>query len=350
MMLMNVWKDQLRIPIYPALLFTGTTGKWKSTIVDVMKSYAGYFGKSRELSLGWRSTSPQPVRQAATDNSILFLEELTWMVNPSTEQAVRWIINRDVGSIGIAAGKNAVYNFRSPILALWQRTFTEDSINNRFMILDMDHQKKRWDQKDLNDIKMYSCYKSIYDKYYKNPNLIKSLYWKYSQKLIESDLMHRARDVVIFLFIMNEFLWIDIPFEKLLEHVKWHLRNVWLDKPKREISPDVQFKNVLISWFMKKAIFWTFTETKKNTQNRYELHFSSEYLESNRAKIYSSIAFFNEKWKEEWIWEVMYMLDSALVMTINTVSATKVDFVLDQIMTRLVKATKWVFTYVPTLS
>jgi hypothetical protein len=27
MMLMNVWKDQLRIPIYPALLFTGTTGK-----------------------------------------------------------------------------------------------------------------------------------------------------------------------------------------------------------------------------------------------------------------------------------------------------------------------------------
>jgi hypothetical protein len=27
MMLMNIWKDKLRIPIYPALLFTGETGK-----------------------------------------------------------------------------------------------------------------------------------------------------------------------------------------------------------------------------------------------------------------------------------------------------------------------------------
>jgi hypothetical protein len=34
------------------------------------------------------------------------------------------------------------------------------------------------------------------------------------------------------------------------------------------------------------------------------------------------------------------MLDNALVITINTVGAKKVDFVLDQIMSRLVKATK----------
>jgi hypothetical protein len=59
--------------------------------------------------------------------------------------------------------------------------------------------------------------------------------------------MHRARDVVIFLFIMNDFLEMDIPFEKLLEQVKRHLRNVGLDKPKKEISPEIQFKNVLIS-------------------------------------------------------------------------------------------------------
>jgi hypothetical protein len=52
---------------------------------------------------------------------------------------------------------------------------------------------------------------------------------------------------------------------------------------------------------MKKAIFGTFTDVteKDNSKERYELHFASEYLEQNRAKIFSSIAFFNEKGKEE---------------------------------------------------
>jgi hypothetical protein len=36
-----------------------------------------------------------------------------------------------------------------------------------------------------------------------------------------------------------------------------------------------------------------------NSKSRYELHFSDEYLEQNRAKIFSSIAFFNDKAKEE---------------------------------------------------
>jgi len=39
MMLMNVWKDKLKIPIYPSLLLTGTTGKGKTTLVDIIKSY-----------------------------------------------------------------------------------------------------------------------------------------------------------------------------------------------------------------------------------------------------------------------------------------------------------------------
>lgn len=349
MMLMNVWKDKLRIPIYPSLLFTGTTGKGKSTIVDIFKSYGGYFWKSREFSLWGKTTSPQPIKQAATDNSILFLEELTGIVNPATEQAVRWIINRDVWSTWIAAGKNAVYKFKSPILALGQRTFTEDSINNRFVILDMDHQTKRGTQNALNIIKWFSCYKYIYEKYYQNPDLIKSLYEKYAEKLIDSELIHRARDVVIFAFIMNEFLEVNIPFETLMSHVNRHLRNVWLEKPKQDTSPELVFKNVLISWFMKRAVFWTFNEIENNRKSRYELHFSDDYLEQNRAKIHSSVAFFNDKAKEEWRDDVMYMIWNMLVITVTEVNASRVDAVLDMIMKRVVKATKWVLTYVPTL-
>lgn len=349
MMLMNVWKDKLKIPIYPSLLLTGTTGKGKTTLVDIIKSYGWYYGKSREFSLWGRATSPQPIKQAATDNSVLFLEELTGIVNPATEQAVRWVINRDTWSTWIASWRNAVYRFKSPILALGQRTFTEDSINNRFVILDMDHQKKRGTQQQLNELKYFSCYDYVYETYYKNPELIKSLYEKYAEKLIASNLVHRARDVVIFAFIMNDFLWLDIPFETLMEHVNRHLRNVWLEKPKQETSPELIFKSVLVSWFIKRSIFWTFSDIEKNSKTRYELHFAEDYLEQNRAKIYSSIAFFNDKAKEEWKDDAMYMINSMLVITINDVNAGKVDIVLDMIMKRLTKATKWVLTYVPTL-
>lgn len=349
MMLMNVWKDELKLMIYPSILFTWETGKGKSTIVDIMKSYAGYIGKARELSLSWWSSTAQPVRQKATDNSILFLEEVTWEINPKTEASVRAIINRDIWALWLSWWKNAIYNFRSPVLALWQRTFSEDSINNRFLIIDMDHQKKRGTQKEVNELKTFSCYKYIYEKLYQNWHLIKELYEKYSEKLIESELMHRARDSIIFIFIMNEFLDLNIPFETLLEHVNYHLNNVWLQKPKQEVSPELAFKNVLVSWFLKKAIFGTHTDIDNNKKTRYELYFADSYLEQNRAKIHSSVAFFNEKAREEWRPDVMYMINNMLVITVTEVGAAKVDEVLDIIMKWLVKAAKWVLTYVPSL-
>jgi hypothetical protein len=45
----------------------------------------------------------------------------------------------------------------------------------------------------------------------------------------------------------------------------------------------------------------------------------------------------------------MYMISNMLVITIAEVNAWRVDEVLDMIMKRLTKATKWVLTYVPTL-
>ena len=230
MMLMNVWQDTIQIPIYPALMLTGNTGRWKSTLVNILKSYWWYFGKSRELSVGWRNASPQPVRQAATDWSILFLEEVTWVINPATEATVRAIINRDNASTWVSAWKNITYNFKSPILALWQRTFSEDSINNRFLIMDMDQQKKIWTQEEVNEPLSFSCTEYVYKKAYENLHLIKSLYEKFSETLIKEELIHRAKDAVVFIFIMNEILDMRIPFPRLLEHVKRHLKNVWLDR------------------------------------------------------------------------------------------------------------------------
>ena len=106
---------------------------------------------------------------------------------------------------------------------------------------------------------------------------------------------------------------------------------------------------MLVSWFMSRAIMWTYTDYDNEKKQRYELYISKEFLEQNRAALHTSIAFFNEKAKEEWLSEVMYMLDNLLVINVNLVWAKKVDEVLDLIMSWLAKATKWVLTYVPNI-
>jgi len=349
MMLMNVWQDKVEVPIYPALLFTGTTGKWKTTIVELLKSYWWYYSKDREFSLWGSATTAQLVKQAAVDNSILFLEEVTGIINPKVEQSIRAIINRDRWWVGLSWWKNAYYNFKSPILALWQRTFIEDSINNRFAIIDMDHQKKRWTQDQLEEMKTYSCTNYIYEKLYGNWEVIKSLHKKYSELLINSDLQHRSRDVIVFSFIMNEFLGIDIPFDTLIEQVKRHLKNVWLEKPKVEISPEAIFKTVLIEWFMKRQITWTYSDLDNNSKSRYEIFITSEFMEQNRAKIYSSIAYFNEKAQEFKVPEPMFMAWNILTINIMEIQQSLVDRVLSWIMLWVWKTSKWILSYVPSM-
>ena len=44
--------------------------------------------------------TPQPLKQTASDNAILFLEELTNRVGPTTEELLRNIVNRDKAARG----------------------------------------------------------------------------------------------------------------------------------------------------------------------------------------------------------------------------------------------------------
>jgi len=350
MMLMNVWPETVKTPIYPALMFTWETGRGKSTIVAMLKAYSLHTGKWRELTLSGKSASPQPVRKSATDNSILFLEEVTGEVNPAVEQWLRGIVNRDKWAVGLTWWKNAYYNFRSPLIALWQRTFVEDSINNRFAILDMDHQKKKWSIKNIQDLQTkYSCTDFIFKMLYENWGVLKSLHEKYAEKLVKEKIWDRQRDVLIFAFIMNEFLEVDIKYEILLEHCMYHLRNIWLDKPRAEISREWLFKSVLIEWIMQKKIMGTYSDIDNNNKMRYELFFSWDFLERNRAKIFSAVAYFNDKSREEWRDDCLRMSGTMLTITYRTTSALKVDVVLDAIMNRVSKTSRQTLHYVPVL-
>lgn len=67
----------------------------------------------------------------ASDNAILFLEELTARVSPATEELLRNVVNRDKAARGSLDG-NTRWNFRSPLWVNGERTFKDESLNNRF--------------------------------------------------------------------------------------------------------------------------------------------------------------------------------------------------------------------------
>jgi len=66
------YKQQLMLP---AVMFSGKTMTGKSTLITMLKEGSGLTAKTRVKSV--RSTTPQPLKQAATDPFILHLEEFT---------------------------------------------------------------------------------------------------------------------------------------------------------------------------------------------------------------------------------------------------------------------------------
>jgi hypothetical protein len=73
------------------------------------------------------------LKQAASDYSVLFLEELTQKVSPYTEELVRNVVNRDIAARG-SLDKNIEFNLRAPVFCVGERSFKDESLNNRFVI------------------------------------------------------------------------------------------------------------------------------------------------------------------------------------------------------------------------
>lgn len=84
------YKQQLMIP---AMAFSGKTHTGKSTIITMLKEGSCLAPKARMKSV--RSTTPQPMKHAATDPFILHLEEFTGSnISMEKESIIRDIINQ----------------------------------------------------------------------------------------------------------------------------------------------------------------------------------------------------------------------------------------------------------------
>lgn len=237
---MNLWECH---EIAPAVLLSWLTGSGKSTLANILRQICWYSEEARRMT--FRSLTPQPLKIAASDNAILCLEELTNITSES-EQLIRNIVNRDITSRW-ALDTNYTWKLRSPLLVVWERTFVDESLNNRFATFIMSENYWNWDSKDtIDNIRNSTAYNDIYSTFMGCKDSINTLATKHKERLVEQDFSGRTADVWSYCLTMNDIfnLWIDK--EVLLWYIRKHVERVWLDKKTKSlINCTMQFINYI---------------------------------------------------------------------------------------------------------
>jgi len=254
---MNLW-DMLEVN--PAMLIAWKTWCWKSTVAALLKRMLWYAPTVREMALP--GITPQPLKQTASDNAILFLEELTNRVWPGTEELLRNIVNRDKAARWWLEG-NTWWRFRSPLWVNWERTFKDESLNNRFCSFIMSPSYwKEWAAPKINDLQKYTAFNDIYNTYINSKEILADLVIEYKNKLLDKWYPARACDVWCYIFVVNEIFNFKFPYEELVKYVDLHLSNTWL-KEKKWYDNIIAFERFITVNIINKKINLTIRETER---------------------------------------------------------------------------------------
>lgn len=178
--IIETYKQQAMLPW---LMFSWKTMAGKSTLINILKEWSWISWKAVLRSV--KSTTPQPLKQAACDSFILHLEEFTWTnIWHEKESIMRDIINKTVSSRGTLSGENITFNFRASLVLDWERLPSSKSVLNRCIIIPMFEDDKRWDEKLLSEIREYSFMQDLITRaYLYNDNQRLELFKQCEEKL-----------------------------------------------------------------------------------------------------------------------------------------------------------------------
>lgn len=303
---MNLWN---MLEVNPAMLIAGKTGCWKSTVAALLKRMLGYWPTVREMALP--GITPQPLKQTASDNAILFLEELTNRVGPTTEELLRNIVNRDKAARGWLEW-NTWWAFRSPLWVNWERTFKDESLNNRFCSFIMSPAYWReWATSKINELQKYTAYLDIYNTYINSQDLLADLVLEYKNKLLEKGYPARACDVWCYIFVVNDIFNFKYSFDQLCKYVDVHLSNTGL-KETKSFDSILSFERFITVNVINKKINMTVLDTRKPDENwidRPRLIFNLLFIDdtiyqTHRWALNSTIAEINRKY-----WQTLFEVD-----------------------------------------
>lgn len=296
---MNLWN---RLEVNPAVLVSGETGCGKSTVAALLKKMLWYDTHAREMALP--SISPQPLKQLASDNAILFLEELTQKVWPQTEELLRNIVNRDKAARG-TLDWTVRWNFRSPLWVNGERTFKDESLNNRFcwFIMEQDYWMQWWVEA-INKLEKYTAYMDIYSIFISARDYINDQLLQYKYKLLDEGFPSRACDVWAYMFTVNDIFNFGYSFKTLVWYVRTHLTKTGLWEKKSK-DPLGTFTKLITTSIINRKMSLTINNGKRLEGKPYIvaslLYLDPDVYQQSRWRLYSSIADINNRLTDNYI-------------------------------------------------
>ena len=216
-------KNQILVP---GLFLSWITQSGKSTMMDLMLCWAWLSSDSRKYSI--KSTSLQPLKQAAQDDFILRLEEFSSEIGKDKEEILRDILNCGKSWRWQQDGSNIYYKYRSSLLVDGEILPTTESVFNRFISVHMFADEKIWTAGLLSWFKPYTFQKDFIKKSFTiSTEQVEKDYFSSQEKLVAHWIKwHRTIENYSFLLCVNKRFGIYKEWD-LIEVI---LKNLWLQK------------------------------------------------------------------------------------------------------------------------
>lgn len=203
------WKKQQII--IPWLFLSWPSKTWKSTLITILKNGFTLDWDARRLSaLG---TSDQPLKQWATDDFILHLEEYTWASkNHDRSNLLREILNKGESQRWLQDGSNVVYKYKSNLVLDWEQAPGAESVTNRLVFIPMELEWRIGNEDLLENITQYSYFNDFMSTLYNlELDTVHSAFLAAQKRLIKLGIRDRYSMIYAYLLCVNE--WFNIFFE-----------------------------------------------------------------------------------------------------------------------------------------
>lgn len=234
------YKQQIMIP---GLFISWKTKSWKTQTITTLKESSNLTYESRKLTI--KSTTPQPLKQAACDDFILHLEEYTGMIWEVKEWILRDILNKSKTARWTADWTNVEYIYRSWLILDWEVLPDSESVINRCIVIPMFPQDKMWNLAELESFKSISFLKDfITEIYWHNINVLD--HYKQAETILKNKLKidWRQNSLYSFLLAVNSIFKI-FNTQEVVDAIKQNLNmfdsvSTWLD-PLGDLFSEVIF-------------------------------------------------------------------------------------------------------------
>ena len=226
------WNEQQII--IPWLFISWKTKSGKSTMVNLLLNWFGLSSNCRRASVKW--TTPQPLKQSATDDFILHWEEFTWAgMTEEKENLIRDVLNKTKTARWMIDWNNTRYTYRSSLILDGERLPDSESVINRCVVVPFNIKGRIGTMEKLRAFNWVGFKHDFITKLYKIKvdNIIND-FREAQDKCISNEILDRYSMLFGFLLCVNK--WFDIfEEEELLNVIKTNLRES--DELDREQTP-----------------------------------------------------------------------------------------------------------------